>query len=215
MNSQLLSSPSLLGQCIRGCRGKKLAEVLAVHAVNVVLAQRILGSRVAATQLGTILFDHPKMSATPVDTVVKWVESGEIPMTEATLRAAALADETASKFFALNPWLTDPTGKSIPRTKGRKSQINAAPKPPQPLKKDKPTPKAKTVAPPRAVDPVVEPAESTPEEIPEEEIEANGDKPPKRATVVLPPDYKPEEYLQKPPPTLTIPICGLSPTCAD
>ncbi len=201
MNSQLLSPPSLLGQCIRGCRGKKLAEVLSGHAVDVILAQRILGSRVAAEQLGTILFDYPDMSATPVDTVVKWVESGKIPMTEAKLRAAALADETASKFFALNPWLTDPTGESVPRTKGRKPRIDVIPEPTQSSKKDKPAPKAKAVAPLRPVDPVIEPTEPTPEDIPEEKIEASGEKP-KRTIVELPPEYSPEDYLQKPPPPL-------------
>jgi hypothetical protein len=64
------------------------------------------------------------------------------------------------------------------------------------------------------VDPVVESAEPTPEDSPEEEIESTSDKP-KRTTVKLPPEYKPEDFHPKPSPPLAIPICGLPATGAD
>lgn len=210
---------SLLGQCIRGCRGKKLADVLAGHAVDVVLAQRILGSRAAAKQLGIILFDYPDMSATPVETVVSRVQSGEIPMTEAQLREAALADETATKFLAQNPWLTDPTGKSIPHTKGRRPAIKdtapAVPAPPvEPASLKKPKP---AVAIGNATVESPEPAPEAPtsvsfEATPDEEIQDDAPLRRKRKSVEMPPDYKPEDFIPKPPPPLKMVVCGLPAT---
>lgn len=159
---------SLLDQCIRGCRGKKLAEFLALRPIQVILTQRMMGSRLAAKQLGKILFDYPEMSATPVDTVVNWVESGVIQVTEAQLREAALASETATDFLARYPWLTDPTGESIPRTRGRKASIKSEPsvKPP---KKTKDNPKASDASGESTIVPAPDsPADKSGTELPKE-----------------------------------------------
>ena len=97
-----------------------MADLLEPYAAEVVIIQRIIGSRAAAARLGAVLFGHPDMSPTPVDTIVARVESGEIPLTKEDLQRAALADDFTAKHLATKPWLTDPTGKSVPRTKGRK-----------------------------------------------------------------------------------------------
>jgi len=224
MTIQTHPSSTLLGQCIRGCRGKKLADVLAGHAVNVVLAQRILGSRTAAKQLGKILFDYPDMSATPVDAVVDRVESGELGVTEAMLREAALADETAAKYLEQNPWLTDPTGKSIPRTKGRRPKVTSAPTTAvESAKRTSKKPPASTQ--PAETGKVAQKSESLPRQKPTEESdpasppddlvaeeptvpEKPGKNGRKRTSVPMPPEYPPEAYRPKPPPPMEIFICG-------
>jgi hypothetical protein len=201
-------SPSLLDQCIRGCRGKKLAEFLALRPIEVILTQRMMGSRLAAKQLGKILFDYPEMSPTPVDTVVKWVESGVIQVTEAQLREAALASETATNFLALNPWLTDPTGESIPRTKGRKQSAKTIPTVKSP-KKRKDDPKASD-APLRSTT-VPEPvANSGTEPTQEDNHPTEENKAPKpRRGVKMPPDMTSDDYRAEEPKPLDVKVQGL------
>lgn len=210
-----LPSPptSLIGRCLRRLRGKELTKYLQGFAAEVVITARMTSPAAAGRTLGNELIGEP-LSPTPILNILAMVESGEIPMTRERLKAVVDQDEGAIRFYTLNPWIIDPTGQSAPPTKkGRKPRIQEVPEQPSPPKKVKSTaPKAKTVALPPTV--VVEPTEPA-AEVPEEETDESSDKPRKRTTVEMPPDYKPGDYLPKPPPPLEIHISGLPPTDAD
>jgi hypothetical protein len=140
---------SLIGKCLRHIRGKHLTEYLQGYAEDVVIAARIMGPRAAGDSLGKEIIGKA-ISPTPIITIVAMVESGEIPMTRERLKAVVDQDEGAMLFYARNPWIIDPTGKSAPPVKkGRKpsnppmSETNEKPKTPSTSPKKK-EPRAKT-----------------------------------------------------------------------
>ncbi len=205
MTPTATAPPSLIGKCLRHIRGKHLTEYLKSYAEDVVIAARIMGPRAAGESLGKEIFGKDKgVSPTPILTIVAMVESGEIPMTRERLKAVVDQDKGAMLFYARNPWIIDPTGKSAPPVKkGRKPRIEKAPAPPT-RKKQK-----------QAKDPDSEATEAAPEDFQEQENESNGKKTKIRASVTPPPKYSPEDFLPKAPPALNIPISGLKTNKAD
>lgn len=107
--------PSLLGACLE----KQLGESLEAHAAEVIILARILGAEKAGEALGTQLGGKP-FKRKPIRTIVDKVESGELPVTVDELKKVAETDPATKAFLERNPWLIDPTGKSVPKQRGRK-----------------------------------------------------------------------------------------------
>ncbi|MEI6654748.1 MAG: hypothetical protein WCP45_08275 [Verrucomicrobiota bacterium] len=96
------------------------------YAAEVVVAARIMGPRAAGKTLGQEILGRD-ISPTPIETIVKEVESRQTPMTSEQLRTVVMGDEAGARFLAANPWVIDVTGESAPARKpGRKPRIESS-----------------------------------------------------------------------------------------